>query len=366
MQRGAKLLGHRDDTARDVPAGALDVRSLALTGLFVLAVFFALSFARAFLLPVTIAVLLSFLLGPAVRGLRVLRVPDGIGAAIVLLVLLGSVGFGAYNLAAPASAWLATAPERLQHVEAKIRTLRRPVEQVNEAAERVESLTDVGGEPVPMVALKSDGLTTALLGQTQGFLGGTVITVVLLYFLLASGDLFLRKFVRVLAHRADERRALAIINRLETNVSRYLGAVTLINLGVGIATGTAMFAIGMPNPALWGLMVALFNFVPYLGPLTSEIILGLVGLATFDALRWALLPPLLYFGIDMIASMVVTPLVLGRRLALNPAVIFLAVTLWGWLWGIPGALLAVPMLATFKIFCDEIESLTVVGEFLGR
>ncbi len=345
-------------------ADPIDVRSIALTGLFVLAVFYTLYAARFFFIPVALAVLLSFLLGPAVRALQRVGMPRSIGAALVLLVFLGGTGTAIYQLAAPAAAWLATAPASVQKVESKVRALRKPVDQVNEAAETVEHWTDGGNPTVPTVALKEESFGESFVGQSRVLLGAAVVVIVLLYFLLASRSGFVRKLVRLFPRREDRELAVEIVGQVEEQISRYLTSVTLINIGLGVTTGLAMFAIGLPNPALWGVMVGLFNFVPYVGPLTSMCVLGVVGLVTFDDLSWALLPPAVYFCIDTTESMLVTPFILGRRLALNPIMIFLAVFFWGWLWGVPGALLAVPMLATLKICCDGIKPLSAFGEFL--
>jgi predicted PurR-regulated permease PerM len=251
-------------------------------------------------------------------------------------------------------------------VEAKVRTLRKPVEEVTKAAEQVGNMTNVdGAAKVQPVAVQTETWSGMLFTTTQGFLAGALVMLILLYFLLASGDLFLRKLVRILPTLEDKKVAVDIARQIEDQISTYLRSVTLINAGLAITVSIAMWVIGMPNPMLWGAMVGLFNFVPYVGPFTSLLILALVGVMTFDNLGWALLPPGIYFCIDAIESNFITPAFLGHRLSLNPVVVFIGVTFWAWLWGIGGALLAVPMLATFKIFCDQIEPLAALGEFLG-
>jgi predicted PurR-regulated permease PerM len=346
--------------------GPLDIRSLALTGLFVLAMFYTLYVARTFLLPIVLAILLSFLFAPVVRGLRRIGLPEALGAAVVMIVLLGTMGWGVYKLSTPASAWILTAPESLRRIEYKVRALRKPVEQVSQAAEQVEDMATVPSTgDVQAVEIKDRGLSDTFMSQTQGFLAGAGIMLILLYFLLASGNLFLRKLVRVLPRLEDKKIAVDIARQIEDQISRYLASVTLINLCLGTVVAAAMYVIGMPNPVLWGVMVAVFNFVPYLGPMTSLVVLALVGIMTFDDLGWAMVPPAVYFVIDTLESNLVTPAILGRRLSLNPVIVFLGVTFWGWMWGVAGALLAVPMLAALKICCDEIEPLAPIGEFLG-
>lgn len=351
-------------------SGPVDVRSIALSGIFVLLVFYTLYFARGFFLPVVLALLLTFLLAPLVRGLTRLRIPGTIAAAIVILTLLGGTVYAVYSLSGPAADWIERAPQGMRRVERRIRDIQRPVEEVRQAAEQVEERVEeiAGGTRQRPREVQVEGrtLTSIVLGQTQAFLAGAVVMVILLYFLLASGDLFLRKLVRVLPRLSDKKAAIEIARATEDHISKYLTTVTLINVGLGVAVGIAMRLAGMPNPVLWGVAAGLLNFVPYLGPLVAAGMIALVSLLTFEEVGRALVAPGLYLGLNALEGYLFTPLLLGRRLLLNPVMIFLGIIFWGWLWGIPGALLAVPILATFKIFCDHIEPLAPIGEFLGR
>jgi predicted PurR-regulated permease PerM len=350
-----------------LPALPVDVRSVALTALLILASFYAIYGARAFLLPVVLAVLLSFLLRPVVRALHGLYVPEPVSAALILVTFLGTVGFSVYKLSAPANAWLLTAPESLRRIQDRLETFREPIRQMQEAAEQVQNMGNVGGGAKPQaVAIQDHDLGRLLVSSMQNFVAGAAVLFFLAYFLLASGDLFLRKLVHVLPRLEDKKVALEIYRKIEKQIANYLLSLTSINVAIGSMVAVVMWTIGLPNPILWGAMVALFSFVPYLGPMTSMVVLMLVGMMTFDHLGWALLPPGLYFCIDVVNANLVIPAVLGRRLELNPVVVFLGVTFWGWLWGIAGAILAVPMVAIFKIFCDEIAPLAPIGEFLGE
>jgi predicted PurR-regulated permease PerM len=152
----------------------------------------------------------------------------------------------------------------------------------------------------------------------------------------------------------------------ESDVSRYLVTVTLVNLGLGAFTALAMFALGMPNPMLWGALAALANFIPYLGAMSTTAVLAIVAAVTFDEVSAIVAPPAVFLLLTTFEGQFVTPMLLGRRLTLNPVVIFLALLVWGWLWGVAGVLMAVPLLAAFKIMCDHVPSLAAVGEFLGR
>lgn len=350
--------------------GWVYARTTALIGIFVLLALYTLYFARPFLLPVAVATILNFLLSPVVRGMARLHVPRSIAAALVILALLGIVAVGIQRLSGPASQWIDRAPEGVERIERRVRGLRRPVEQVQQAAEKVEEEVERlrgNGDPASRaVRVKGGTWTGALLSRTQAFLGSAVVVLILLFFLLASGDFFLRKLVRVLPRLEDKRRAVEIARQTELHISTYLSTVTLINVGLGVCVGLAMWAVGMPNPALWGVVAGLLNYVPYLGPIVTLSVITIVSLLTFEDLGRAVIAPLVYFAINFTEGSFVTPTVVGRRLTLNPVVVFLGLIFWGWLWGIPGALLAVPLLATFKILCDHLEPLAPIGEFLGR
>ncbi len=204
-----------------------------------------------------------------------------------------------------------------------------------------------------------------LFGGTQDLLGSALVVFVLLYFLLASGDLFLSKLIRVLPKLRDKKRAVQIARDTEDQISSYLITTTAINLVFGVAVGVAMYLLGVPNPVLWGVLAAITNYVPYLGALAMVAILGLVALLQFGDPGRTLLVPGVFLALNLVESMLLTPILLGQRLTLNPVVVFVGVLFWGWLWGVVGAILAVPILAAFKIVCDHVERPAPVGEFLG-
>lgn len=350
-------------------SGPVDVRSLALTGTFVLLLFYTLYLAKPVFLPIVIAILLNFLLNPAVRGLARLRIPNGIGAALVLLFLLGVAVVGAYRLSGPATEWVDKAPRGLRRAEARIRDLQRPVQEVQRAVEEVEEQAQQmtnGGDRTQQVQVQGTTLTGTIMNRTQAFFAEGILMLVLLYFMLASGDLFLRKLVRVLPRLRDKKRAIEIARSTERHISSYLATVTLINMGLAVVVALAMRLVGMPNPILWGVLAGVLNYIPYIGPLVTASIIALVSILSFEDLGRAFVAPVVYYAINFLEGSFVTPMLLARRLTLNPVVIFIALMFWGWLWGLPGALLAVPLLGMFKIFCDHIEPLAPIGEFLGR
>jgi len=340
---------------------------VALVGLFLIALFAALYVARAFVVPIVLAMHLALVLSPAVRALRRQGLPVSAGAALVLLGLLTVGGAGLYLLAGPTGTWMAKLPESFRTIEYRIRDVRKPVEVVRQAADEVERIAaDPASTRPPVVSVKTGSVMEVLLSATHALLAGIGLTVLSLYFFLAGGNLLLRKLVRVLPTLTDKKRAAEIVRATERQISAYLLTITLVNALLGAVLGGAVWLLGLPNPALWGAMAFVLNFIPFLGPLTGVVVLGVVALATLPALGRALLVPAVYFLLHSVETNLITPLVLVRRLTLNPLVMFLWLSLWFWLWGILGALLAVPMLKTLKIFCDNIPQLARVGQFLGR
>ncbi len=343
-----------------------DARHVALMGLFILAVFYTLHFAAALFLPIVLAVLLDFLLSPIVRALRKLGLPEPAGAGVVMLALVATMALGVYYLSGPAARYIALAPQSIERVREKMESMRGSVAQVTEAAEQVERVTDVDGDEAPQVEIKGPSLTRQVFGGTTAFLGAATVVIFLTYFLLAVGDLFLQKLVAVLPQFKDKRVAVTIIRETEAQISLYLFTTTLINIGVGVVTGIVMYLLGMPNPVLWGVVAAVLNFVPYVGAVANTVLLALAALVTFDDTGRALLVPGAFLALNLIESNLVTPLIYGNRMRLNTVALFIGLVFWWYIWGVPGAILAVPMMAAFKITCDHIESLSPIGEFLGR
>lgn len=357
----------RRDMLRLEPADqAGRVWSAATRGLFVLAGLYTLRTAREFLLPLVVGMMLYFLLVPLVRALKRIGVPEGGGAAAVVLSLLLVVGLGIYALSVPATSWIARAPEALRGVEAKLKPVFRGVEKITRTAEKVEEITDAAtpGDP-PEVQVKQPGIGAAFLGGMQSLLGGAAIVLTLLYFLLASGEQVLRKIVGAFPRLADRQRAVDIAREMEEQISRYLLVTTFINGVFGVVVALSLWLMGMPNPVLWGVVAAVTNFIPYLGSVLCTVVIGLAALLAFDDIWWALMVPTVFFLINTLEGYVITPLIMGKRFTLQPALLFVGLLFWWFVWGTPGALLAVPMMAAFKIFCERVEGLQPIAAFLA-
>ena len=348
------------------PRKSPDVRSIALTGLFVLAIFYTMYFMRGILLPLVLALLLSYLLRPIVRALARLHVPAAVGAAAVLLGFVAVIACAISALTAPAVSWLQMAPYSMQTLQSKLLPLRQPIQNMARASGEIEKLATADSQAAkPVVELKQHPITNLLYVRGPELIVSAALLLVLLYFLLAYDSVFLTKLIKLLPTMADKKRAVSIANEIDTNVSRYLLTVTLINIGLGIAVGTTAGLLGLRNPVMWGAMVALLNFVPYLGALTGIICMTLGAIMSFDSVSYALIFPAIYLGFAMLEGNFITPWIMGRRLTLNQVIVLFSLNFWGWKWGVPGAILAVPILAAFKIFCAHLEPIEPIAEFLS-
>src|SRR5213078_3937556 len=341
-----------------------DVRSIALTGLFILAVFYTNYFMRSILLPIVLALLLSYLLRPIVRGLAQLKIPLPVSAAFILIGLLALVGYGISGLATPTVEWLQKAPAGLAELQYKLLPLKKSMAQVTQASGEIEKLAATNAE-TKTVEVKRHPITEMFFLRTPEFIASAVLSVILLYFLLVHDQVFIAKLVKLLPTLSDKKAAVGIAHDIESHVSRYLLTITAINACLGLAVGTAVGLLGLRNPIMWGVMVGVLNFVPYLGALTGMICMTIGAVLSFDSLSYALLFPAVYLACGALEGNFITPWVMGRSLTLNPVIILISLTFWGWMWGIVGVILAVPILAALKIFCAHIERMAPIAEFLS-
>ena len=340
----------------------LSVTALSVFGLFVLALFYTFYFAREFFLPLTLAWILSLLLKPAVRGMTKMKIPPTLGAAVVLMVLISVVAGGLLLLSGPASTWIQRAPESFAKVEGKIRGMVDRAQPITKAAETVESMAKDASE-TPQVEIKKPGLLNSVWNQTKGMVIILIEVFVLLYFFLAAGDILTLKLVQVLPRLQDKKKAVEILRETEEGISSYLVSMTLVNLFEGTMIGLGLALMGMPNPLLWGVLAFFANYIPYIGAMIAGTIVTVVALVSFDSASHAFIAPMIYFGVNF-ADNFIAPYVMGRRLVLNPLVVFLAVMFWGWIWGIIGVLLAVPITMTLKIICDHSPVMAPYAELL--
>jgi len=341
----------------------ISISAFLLGGLFVLAVLGFLYFAQQLVVPIVLAVLLNFLLSPFVRAAQRCCVPRPVSGVVLVCSLGAAVLLGVYALSQPASRFIEDLPNELRILDQRLEGVSGSLEQLTETAREVEEVT-IGDEEAAAAPARP-GVVQMAFGYAQSLGIGALAAVILLLFLLCSGEIFLHKLVRVLPTLHDKRLAVEIFRQIEREVSHYLLTITLINAALGATAGLLLWLVGTPTPALWGAMVGVLNFIPYLGPGMAMVVLAFVGLTSFDSLMMAAVPPLIVLGLNIVEANIFTPLALGKRLDLNPVMIFLALSFWGFLWGIPGMVLAVPLLVMLKIVSDHIEPLAPLREFLS-
>lgn len=303
-------------------------QSFVLIGIFLLLLFFALYFTGEVMQPIIFAIILYMVLQPAMRWATKLRVPKAVAALFIIFVFYGGVGVLGFTLSGPAADWISKAPDSLRRIEDRLFIFKQPIadlRSVSEQAEKIAKGPTTDGKPVKVAG---PGVSEFLFSGTRTMLVGLGTTVVLLFFLLVSGDLFLRRFVEILPTLSNKKQAVNIAREIESNISSYLATITLMNLGVGILTGAAAYVLGLSDPVLWGSVAFLLNFVPILGPLCGVLILLLAGLLAFDEIWQAVLPAGIYFIIHIVEAEAITPMLLARRFILNPVLVIVAVIFW--------------------------------------
>ena len=328
-----------------------------LLGIFTLLLIAAVFFAQTILIPVTLAFFLYMILHPATRALHRLHIPNMVGAAIIVLLLVGVVAFASLQLIGPAQDWVSNAPDRITKIERKVQNLLKPVEEVRRAAEELGKIGQQQDKNKREVKLTDHSFSNQILNSTQTLLGHGIIIVILLFFLLASGDGIWAMPSKWCSSKIDHKSFMDMVHNIEARLSSYLFTVTLINICIATLIGFAMFLIGLPNPVLWGVMAGMINYIPYLGPLIGEVVVGMVALFTFDDVGHALLAPLFYLCLTFVEGNFITPMILGRHFTISPLLIVLSMIFWGWLWGIMGLFLAVPLLMLFTIVLENISSI---------
>jgi predicted PurR-regulated permease PerM len=347
-----------------MPRGT-DIRGVFQGGLFMLALLAALYAGREIVLPIVLAVILNLLLQPALRMLERLYVPRMLGALLLIALLFATIVAFVTGMSGPAGSWAAKLPEGVPRLQEHLSFLRAPIDAVRQFLQQAQGYVsgDSQSTTATSPALGADLLLT-VFSSTRAFAAGFLETILVLFFLLLSGDTLLRRLVEVLPRFSDKRQAIEISQHIEHDISAYLITITIMNAAVGIATALAMWLCGLGDPILWGAVAFLLNYIPILGPMIGVVMFTLAGLLTAKTLWPALLPAGLYLLIHLAEGETITPMLLARRFTLNPLLVIVALIFWYWMWGVPGAILAVPMLAITKIICDRSRMLAPFGHFL--
>ena len=334
-----------------------------MTGILVLMSAYTFYVSSPVLIPLTLAVLITIILSPVMSLFDGLKIRRSISAAIVLAMLAGLVGGGAYGLAGSAQEWLEKLPKSGGKIDKMLRSVKKPFAQIEKATEQLSASDRQSANTPPAVQIATPSLTERVVGGSAQIAAAMSVILVLVFFLLASGDTFLRKLVSVIPTFADKKRTVEMIRSIESDISFYLTMMLLINAGLGLGVVLITALLGIPDPLLWGALTVVLSFAPYAGEMAITVTLFIISMVTFDTLGQALIAPVSYV-ILMSSVHLTVPVIVQRRLLLNPVAIFIAILFLGWIWGIPGALLAVPLLASCKIICERIDHLNAIAAFL--
>ncbi|HBJ33158.1 MAG TPA: AI-2E family transporter [Planctomycetaceae bacterium] len=335
-------------------------------------VIYALYFARSLTVPIATGIVLYLVLRPAVRYGHRYGIPSSLGAAGVMAAFLILLGLGTFFVMEPAKETALQTPMYLETVKEKLSFITARLKEVGKATERIAETTeaeDVGSleeSPVP-VEIKQPAWAGNLtyLSGTGNVVTFFTISGVLLYFLLAHGDDLLLRIMKSLPDFTSRRRFLEVVQNVQEGLSSYLAQVTVINLGLGIAVGMAMWMLGMPSPMLWGAMAFAFNFIPIVGAIAGAAIVFVVALVNFEPTYYAFIVTATFLLLTSVEGQFITPSILGRSMSMNPVMVFLSISVWGWMWGMMGVFLSVPLLIAARMACERYEGLAPLGMILG-
>ncbi|MEO6875907.1 MAG: AI-2E family transporter [Opitutaceae bacterium] len=346
--------------------------SAAIIVLAVMAVIAFLYFGRPVMLPLFLASFAAMTVKPVMRGLAYLHLPAPVASFVIIAVVLATAGFSFVRLSHPAIAWINDAPAHLTQLRHRGESLFKSGPRLTEAAAAVTKLvtpeTEKGAAPKPAPAAEPAPpiAASSVIEWTGSLLETVVATLVLFYLLLAAGDRPLQKLVSLMPTLREKKRAVDISHEIQRGISDYLFYVTLINVALGVFVWLGLSLIGVPNAAMWGVCAAVLNYIPYFGPYVGIALVTFMGVLSFTTLSKGLLPGGWYLLLHLVESNLVTPILLGRRCLLNPVAIFVSLIFWTWLWGIPGAWIAVPILVAVKVTCERVPSLSAIAALVSH
>ena len=341
-------------------------RNHLLVAIVVILTLYTCAVAEAVLVPLLVAILFGLMLAPPVRLLERSRIPRVIGSLLMVLLTLAVVTIVISALASPARTWMQRMPRAMDRIETVLRDVRRPLQAATEATRELGKLTEMDSQSPVRVIDASPGPFAQALSAAPAVLAGVVISIFLTFLFLLHGDDLLRKFVMLAPHLRAKRDMVEATRHAQRELSMYVITITLINAGLGLATAGALYLMHVHDPLLWGGVAAVLNFAPFIGPLLTMIVLTVVGFIEFSSPTLALAVPAVFLGLHMIEGQLLTPHLVGRRMALDPVVVFLALVALGWMWGVAGLLLAVPLLTCAKIIAERMEDGHVLAMLLSR
>ncbi|HSY09004.1 MAG TPA: AI-2E family transporter [Steroidobacteraceae bacterium] len=326
-----------------------------------------LFFAQAVVIPIALAVLFALVLSSPVEALHRKGLPRSVSAVLILLIFLGAIGLAVDQLWAPADQWLAGAPHTVKIISQKLGPMVRVLHRIDAITDRAGHLTDTAGSSPPVSAKEAPtpSASGGLLLETRTALVATMTVIILTLFFLAGGPPMLARMTVALARDVHSTHVLRVIDAVRSEVGRYYATITLINVGLALATGFAMMLLGMPNPILWGVLAGTLNFIPYVGSAATLVVLTVVAFVSFDSVGRVVAVAATYLGLATLEGQVVQPLFVGHRLDLSPIIVFLALWIGGWFWGIAGVVMAVPTLVALKVVAEHSEHGQPLLEFLS-
>ncbi|WP_229747673.1 AI-2E family transporter [Marivita lacus] len=336
-----------------------------LTAIMILMTLAVIYFAKDIVLPTVLGFMLALTLGPWVRWLSRCGIPSALSATVLIFGFAVLLGIAVLLLGGKVTSWFDEIPRISFELREKLRGITDSVAAVQNASEQVEDLAKGGDDTAETVVLQQPGMLTTVVSNLASFLTSLVAGLVLALFLLSSGNLFYVKVVESFPSFADKKRALTAIYEIEKRMSRYIVAITVINALLGLAIGSTMYLLGMPYPFVWGIAAFCLNYLPLIGAIVGMLGVGAFAIVHFDNIYYAMLAPIAYQSLTALEGQFLTPVLLGARLQLNAVAVFLTVIFWTWLWGLPGALMAVPILALIKVICDYVPGLATFGNFLS-
>ncbi len=336
-------------------------RTIYLGGLFFFACLVLLSVGREVILPIVIALVLKLLLQPLVRLQQRFKVPKALGAIVAVFILVGVLAGLAAILSSPASNMVRNFPELIEKVRSRVQVLQH----VADHADRFLAPLGIdAAHSLDLLKFNPGDFAGAIAGGASSFASHLLEILLILFYMLAFGDTFMRKLVEILPRFKNKKDAVEISGAVERDISAYLLTITVINAVVGVANGVVMWVFGVPGALFWGVVAFAFNYVPILGPLAGVLLFAIVGLAVLGSTWSALLPAAAYLAIHFAEGEMITPMLLAKRFTLNPVAVIIALIFWYWMWGVQGAVLSIPLLAITKIVADRLRPLRAVGHLL--